>query len=45
MVLDCFDGELGCVDAMIMRLDELNVDLLFFDECLYRARTLVIHDM
>ena len=45
VVLDCFDSGLGGIDAMIVRLDELNVDLLFFVEILYHTRTVDVHDM
>ena len=45
MVLDRFDSGLGGIDAMIVQLDDLNVDLLFFVEILYHTRTVDVHDM
>ena len=45
MVLYCLDGGLGSVDAMVVRLDDLNVDLFFFYNFFDRTRTLVVHNI
>ena len=45
VVFDGLDCRLGGVDSMDVRLDQLNVDVFLFDECLDCVRALVVHYM
>ena len=44
MVFCCLEGGLSRVHTMIVWLDELDVDLFFFDEVFNGLRSFVVHD-